>query len=73
MERCSAAVVVGRIRDRAGAPEHEDRFEARAAELGRAVNGSQEITSGLEDGDHVVTQGSFILKSQLLKGALEDE
>ncbi|MCP5114287.1 MAG: efflux RND transporter periplasmic adaptor subunit, partial [bacterium] len=51
----------------------EDRFEALAVELGRAVGGSQEITSGLEAGDQVVTQGSFILKSQLLKGALEEE
>ncbi|MCP5110790.1 MAG: efflux RND transporter periplasmic adaptor subunit, partial [bacterium] len=29
----------------------EDRFEARAVEFGRAVGGSQEITSGLEAGD----------------------
>ena len=51
----------------------DDRFEARAVETGRAVGGSLEITGGLESGDVVVSEGSFILKSQLLRGALDEE
>jgi cobalt-zinc-cadmium efflux system membrane fusion protein len=50
-----------------------DRFEVRAVETGRIVEGAQEIARGLKAGDAVVTRGAFLLKSQLLKSALAEE
>lgn len=50
-----------------------DRFEARSVRLGRSVGNSQEVLSGLQPGDAVVTRGSFALKSVLLKAALGQE
>jgi hypothetical protein len=32
-----------------------------------------EVTGGLKAGEEIVTKGSFVLKSQLLKGSLSDE
>lgn len=51
----------------------ETVFEVRAVETGRRLNGLVEVTSGLHRGDQVATRGSFILKSQLLKGSLAGE
>jgi cobalt-zinc-cadmium efflux system membrane fusion protein len=49
------------------------RFEARPVETGRLINGRVEITSGVSAGEQVVTKGSFVLKSQLLKASLAEE
>jgi len=49
-------------------------FEVRNVELGSKVNnGYQHIITGLEKGEKVVTKGSFALKTQLMKGALEED
>jgi RND family efflux transporter MFP subunit len=49
-----------------------DRFEARTIETGRILDHQLEVTSGLRVGEYIVTQGSFTLKSQLLKGSLAE-
>ena len=51
----------------------EDRFELRLVRLGDMVNGRVVILDGAEAGEAVVTRGSFVLKSQLLKASLENE
>lgn len=48
-----------------------DRFEARLVEAGRSLDGQIRIIEGLGAGERVVVEGSYILKSQLLKGSLE--
>jgi cobalt-zinc-cadmium efflux system membrane fusion protein len=50
-----------------------DRFELRPVELGRAAEGAVEVVRGLAAGENVVTRGSFLLKSQLLKSSLTEE
>jgi multidrug efflux pump subunit AcrA (membrane-fusion protein) len=50
-----------------------DRFEVRPVQLGRTIDGAQEVVSGLKAGEQVVTAGSFVLKSQLLKATLGEE
>jgi membrane fusion protein, heavy metal efflux system len=49
------------------------RFAAREVELGGESNGYRRITGGLKVGERVVTQGSFTLKTQLLKGEMGDD
>lgn len=51
----------------------EGTFEARDVELGGEVDGYQRVLSGLKLGDRVVTQGSFTLKTQMLKSSMADE
>ncbi len=48
----------------------EARFERRALTLGLVTPDSDEVTSGLADGDAVVTKGSFDLKAVALKALL---
>jgi len=48
-------------------------FEVRPVETGRTSQGLVEIRRGLEEGDKVVVQGAFILKSELLKSTIEAE
>ena len=47
-----------------------DVFEKRIVELGQPENGWIEITSGIGQGEAVVTEGSFVLKSELMKAQL---
>lgn len=49
------------------------KFEARLVQIGITVNGQTEITSGLEIGEEIVTQGAFHLKSILAVGSMGDE
>ncbi|MBM3793023.1 MAG: efflux RND transporter periplasmic adaptor subunit [Acidobacteria bacterium] len=49
------------------------RFEARAVETGRLLDGRVQILSGVAAGETVVVKGAFVLKSQVLKKALADE
>ena len=42
-------------------------FTKRTIKTGRTQNGNAEILDGLKDGERVVTKGSFLLKSELLK------
>lgn len=50
-----------------------DRFEARRVATAPGPGGAVEIASGLSTGDRVVVEGSFLLKSQLLKSSLAEE
>ncbi len=50
-----------------------DRFEVRPVEIGRTLDGSLEVTRGLSDGEAVVSRGSFLLRSQMLKSTLGGE
>lgn len=51
----------------------DNRFEKRAVKLGLEQRGRVQILDGIKEGDRVVTEGSFILKSELLKGQLGEE
>lgn len=50
----------------------ERTFTRRPVRLGERFDGVVEIAEGLADGEIVVTSGSFLLKSELRKGALGD-
>lgn len=47
-----------------------NEFEPRKVELGRRAGGLVEVVSGLKEGERYVAKGSFLLKSELLKGEL---
>ena len=51
----------------------DHRFEKRIVRVGMDQEGQAEILDGLKDGERLVTKGSFILKSELLKGELGEE
>jgi cobalt-zinc-cadmium efflux system membrane fusion protein len=50
--------------------EGEGHFETREVEIGGIVDGYRRIINGLKVGDRVVTKGSFVLKTQLMKGKM---
>jgi cobalt-zinc-cadmium efflux system membrane fusion protein len=56
-------------------PKEKDagHFEAREVELGGVSDGMRRVTGGLKAGERVVTKGSFVLKTQLMKGELGEE
>ncbi|MCP4546308.1 MAG: efflux RND transporter periplasmic adaptor subunit [bacterium] len=45
-------------------------YEPRKVHLGIATGTVYEIISGIEEGEEVVTQGSFLLKTEILKGSI---
>jgi cobalt-zinc-cadmium efflux system membrane fusion protein len=49
------------------------RFEARAVETGRQVGPRVQVMRGLRGGDRIVAEGSFVLKSQLLRASMSGE
>jgi len=51
----------------------DNRFEKRPIRVGFEQEGVVQILEGLSPGDKVVTEGSFVLKSELLKGELGEE
>ena len=51
----------------------QNRFEKRVVKVGLEQRGRVQITEGLKEGDKVVSEGSFILKSEMLKGELGEE
>jgi cobalt-zinc-cadmium efflux system membrane fusion protein len=51
----------------------KNRFEKRVVKLGEEQQGRVQVLEGLKAGEKVVTQGSFILKSEMLKGELGAE
>jgi cobalt-zinc-cadmium efflux system membrane fusion protein len=53
--------------------DEDNTFEKRAVTVGKAVGGLVPVESGLEEGDQIVTSGSFILKAELGKGEAEHE
>jgi len=50
----------------------ERTFTRRPVQLGDRFDGLVEVLTGIADGEVVVTSGSFLLKSELRKGALGD-
>jgi membrane fusion protein, heavy metal efflux system len=50
-----------------------DRFERRAVTVGADVDGEVEIVTALREGDVVATSGAFLLKSELMKPASDEE
>lgn len=50
-----------------------NRFEKRVVKEGREQEGIVQILDGLKAGENVVTEGSFTLKSEMLKGELGEE
>lgn len=55
------------VKDKAGA------FEVHDLELGASVPGRVEVLSGLDEGEEVVVEGVFTLKSIVLRGTLGDD
>ena len=53
--------------------EPDGDFELHEVTLGRAAPGKVEILAGLRDGEPVVTDGVFTLKSVVLKGSFAEE
>lgn len=51
----------------------DTKFEKRVIKTGLEQHGRLQVLEGLKEGERVVTQGSFILKSELLKGELGEE
>lgn len=48
-------------------------FERRGVRLGRAGNGTVEITAGVKEGEPVVVEGAFALKSEMLSDVMGEE
>jgi multidrug efflux pump subunit AcrA (membrane-fusion protein) len=48
-------------------------FERRFVEVGHSFEGFTEVLSGVKAGDVVVTEGSFVVKSEFAKAKLADE
>ena len=48
-------------------------FVRRMVEVGHTFEGFTEILAGIEVGDEVVTEGSFVLKSEFAKATLEED
>lgn len=51
----------------------ENSFELREVNLGRSLKGFREVVDGLKEGERIVSEGSFILKSHILKEKMEVE
>jgi cobalt-zinc-cadmium efflux system membrane fusion protein len=49
-----------------------DRFHVQTVKLGEIVQGKVRVLQGLNAGDKVITQGSFIAKGELLKATIGD-
>lgn len=47
------------------------KFEKRAVKLGMEQHGRVQVLEGVKEGEKVVTDGSFILKSEMLKSEME--
>jgi cobalt-zinc-cadmium efflux system membrane fusion protein len=76
--RSVLAVPSGAVQEIRGRPivfvqTAEGSFERRDVAVGPEVEGLVEVRSGLDEGEPVATTGSFLLKSELLKGTLTEE
>jgi membrane fusion protein, heavy metal efflux system len=49
-----------------------DHFVVRPIQAGDSAQGMVKVVSGIQAGDQVVTQGSFLVKSQLLRSSIGD-
>ncbi len=50
----------------------DGRFQKRVVKPGQEEGDRVQVIDGLKAGDKIVTDGSFILKSELLKGDIQD-
>jgi cobalt-zinc-cadmium efflux system membrane fusion protein len=50
-----------------------DRFAIRPVRVGETAGGRTPVIEGLKPGEQVVVQGSFVLKSQLLRSSMESQ
>jgi cobalt-zinc-cadmium efflux system membrane fusion protein len=50
-----------------------NKFQKRQLKVGMEQRGRVQVLEGLKVGEKIVTDGSFILKSELLKGELGEE
>lgn len=80
MERTNSVLVVpdSAIQQIEGKPvvfvwKSEKGFQKREVQTGIAGGGYTEIRSGLQVGDSVVTQGSFVVKAEFLRGLFGEE
>ena len=48
----------------------ENVYRSRGVEIGAVFRNGYEITGGLQEGDRVVTTGSFLLKTEVLRGQI---
>lgn len=62
----SSAIVAHEDQEFVFSPAGEDRYRRVDVETGDTVAGWTEIQGGLSEGDPIVTQGAFVLKSELL-------
>jgi cobalt-zinc-cadmium efflux system membrane fusion protein len=53
--------------------ENDGEFQLHEVTLGRAAPGKIEVLAGLREGEQVVTEGVFTLKSVVLKGSFAEE
>jgi RND family efflux transporter MFP subunit len=53
--------------------EREKIFEKRKVSIGNVVNGYHQVLSGLTEGERIVVKGTFTLKSEGLKGLMQEE
>lgn len=53
--------------------KNEETFEVRAVETGAQTDKESAIVKGVSEGETIVTQGSFVLKSEILKSELGEE
>jgi cobalt-zinc-cadmium efflux system membrane fusion protein len=72
------AVPAGAIQEVRGRPilfvrTAEGSYERRDVAVGSEVDGWVEVRSGVSEGEAVATTGSFLLKSELLKGTMAEE
>ena len=72
------AVPAGAIQEIEGRPlvfvkTARGSFEKREVAVGSEAGGWVEVRSGVKAGEEVATTGSFLLKSELLKGAMAGE
>ena len=51
----------------------DEKFEARTVQVGKVVDGETEIAAGLAQGEPIVVQGAFHLKSIVMGGKLGEE
>lgn len=54
-------------------PDEENTFITRQVTIGDAVGGMVSILAGLDEGEHLVVSGSFILKAELAKATAGHE
>lgn len=51
----------------------EKAFEKRTIEVGLQMDGFHQVLSGIREGERIVVKGAFTLKSETMKGMMEEE